>query len=413
MRKILIYIFAVRMAFGVSNANAQTECFIYDDEEETIVSGINFEAALTEINNQGSLTIPSSVVKVSPYAFSLYGSTLQLEKLIIEGNPEFELDEDEGKNALAYLNQHLSVIEIQGTAMTAANIGKMLEGCGNTGTLEKIDIYNDKFPLDAVITSDAICANTNNMKVVLPAARVGTQQFGYATVYGRFMLTSEIVSFCGNACFQDIDDGSNLLFYIPTEIVEHEGEKKVHIERVHYIMPNQGVLRHKKENSSSYVELPRVGTDDVNDNQYNIDDALFDSNLLVGVTSPTLIGATETIGGEVYTNMILNSGAFYRTSGGTLGANRAYLRVRSSDVADLAKLSTLADDEPTGINTMHNEECIMHNNPSGNSWYYDLQGRKISFPSGGGREGASSFIPHPSSKKGIYIIDGKKVVIGH
>ena len=34
-------------------------------------------------------------------------------------------------------------------------------------------------------------------------------------------------------------------------------------------------------------------------------------------------------------------------------------------------------------------------------------------PSGGGREGTSSFIPHPSSKKGIYIIDGKKVVIGH
>ena len=55
----------------------------------------------------------------------------------------------------------------------------------------------------------------------------------------------------------------------------------------------------------------------------------------------------------------------------------------------------------------------MHNNPSGNSWYYDLQGRKISSPSGGGREGTSSFIPHPSSKKGIYIIDGKKVVIGH
>lgn len=410
MAKILIWILAATLAFGISNANAQTECFIYDDEEETIVSGINFEAALTEINNQGRLTIPSNVVKIMPSAFfqiKQYGNNAPLEQLVIEGNPEFELDE--GKNALADLNDYLSVVEIQGTAMTVANIGKMLEGCDNTGTLEKIDIYNDEFPLDAVITSEAICVNTNAVKVVMPAARVGTQQFGNATVYGRFMLTSEIVSFCGNACFQDIDDGSNLLFYIPTEIVEHEGEKKVHIERVHYIMPNQGVLRHKKENSSSYVELPRVDTDDVNDK----DDALFDSNLLVGVTTPTLIGATETIGGEVYTNMILNSGAFYRTSGGTLGANRAYLRVRSSDVAGLAKLSTQVDDEPTGINTMHNEECRMHNNPSGNSWYYDLQGRKNSFPSGGGREGASSFIPHPSSKKGIYIIDGKKVVIGH
>ncbi len=407
MEKILIWILTATLAFGVSNANAQTECFTYDDEEETIVSGINFEAALTEINNQGSLTIPSSVVKVSPYAFSLYGSTLQLEKLIIKGNPEFELDE--GKNALADLNDYLSVVEIQGTAMTVANIGKMLEGCDNTGTLEKIDIYNDEFPLDAVITSEAICVNTNAVKVVMPAARVGTQQFGNATVYGRFTLTSEIASFCGNACFQDIDNGSNLLFYIPTEIVEHEGEKMVHIVRVQYIMPNQGVLRHKVEGSSPYVELPRIDTDNVSD----IDKELYDTNLLVGVTTPTPINAIETIGGEVYTNMILRSGSFYRTSGGRLGANRAYLQIKSSDVAGLAKLSTLADDEPTGINTMHNEECIMHNNPSGNSWYYDLQGRKISFPSGGGREGASSFIPHPSSKKGIYIIDGKKVVIGH
>ena len=247
------------------------------------------------------------------------------------------------------------------------------------------------------------------IKVVMPAARVGTQQFGNATVYGRFTLTSEIASFCGNACFQDIDNGSNLLFYIPTEIVEHEGEKMVHIVRVQYIMPNQGVLRHKVEGSSPYVELPRIDTDNVSD----IDKELYDTNLLVGVTTPTPINAIETIGGEVYTNMILRSGSFYRTSGGRLGANRAYLQIKSSDVAGLAKLSTLADDEPTGINTMHNEECIMHNNPSGNSWYYDLQGRKISFPSGGGREGASSFIPHPSSKKGIYIIDGKKVVIGH
>ena len=36
MEKILIWILTATLAFGVSNANAQTECFTYDDEEETI-----------------------------------------------------------------------------------------------------------------------------------------------------------------------------------------------------------------------------------------------------------------------------------------------------------------------------------------------------------------------------------------
>ena len=58
--------------------------------------------------------------------------------------------------------------------------------------------------------------------------------------------------------------------------------------------------------------------------------------------------------------------------------------------------------EPTGIETIHNEECIMHNDPSGNSWYYDLQGRKVA-------DHPSSLIPHLSS--GIYIYNGKKIII--
>ena len=56
---------------------------------------------------------------------------------------------------------------------------------------------------------------------------------------------------------------------------------------------------------------------------------------------------------------------------------------------------------PTGINVMHNEECIMHDAPSG---VYDLQGRKVA-------DNLSSFLSHPSSKKGIYIVNGKKIII--
>ncbi|MBQ6652912.1 MAG: discoidin domain-containing protein, partial [Prevotella sp.] len=51
----------------------------------------------------------------------------------------------------------------------------------------------------------------------------------------------------------------------------------------------------------------------------------------------------------------------------------------------------------TGVNTMHDSGCIVHNNHS----VYDLQGRKVA-------DNSSSLIPHPSS---LYIVDGKKVIM--
>ena len=46
------------------------------------------------------------------------------------------------------------------------------------------------------------------------------------------------------------------------------------------------------------------------------------------------------------------------------------------------------DDNPTGISTIHNSQCIMHNE------YFDLQGRKVAQPT-----------------HGLYIVNGRKVVI--
>ena len=77
--------------------------------------------------------------------------------------------------------------------------------------------------------------------------------------------------------------------------------------------------------------------------------------------------------------------------------------------------------EPTGINIMHNEECIMHNAPSSlishPSSVYDLQGRKVAslMNSEERTMNNSLFTNHYSSgqrpKPGIYIIGGKKIVI--
>lgn len=336
--------------------SAQTDCFTYEDGARTIVDGIN-ESSLQDIAKEGALTIPSHVTTIRPHAFvSIRDRSGVFSDLVIEGgNPDFKADN--GINALSDVNDKVSRIEIKGNAMTLENIAKMLEGKGGTGKLERIDIYADAFPLDA-------------------------------SIYGRFELSKELATFCGSALFQDIDYGSNFLFYIPTKIEPVNGEKMVYIQRVRHILPGQGILIHREEGTSTTVELLRL-SDIPTTTQYDNDKALFNSNMLRGVTAPTEIGETETRGSVTYTNMILYEGNFYPTSGGMLGANRAYLQVPSAEVENLSRLSMFiaSPDDLDGIRqTAKRAYCT-------DSWYtlggLQLNGKQM--------------------RHGIYIHDGKKV----
>lgn len=329
-------------------ASAQVDCFVYADEGQTIVSGVSTEGVAI-VNADKELTIPRQVVKVLYNAFALLRSNQNLSDMTIDGgNPEFE--KQDGQNALSDVRQSLTAITIKGSGMTTANIGTMLDGLGADNHIETIDIYNDAFPIDASITTTASLAHA---RVVLPASRVGSQQIGGAKIYGRFTMKegAELATFCGNALFYDENDGSNFLFYIPTEIVEVNGEKRIHIQRVRYILPNQGILMHHTENSSLTVSLPRV--DEEPDKQYEADKTRFAGNMLVGVTEPTYIGKTSEKSGDTYVNMILKSGFFYPTLGGTLGANRAYLQVKQSDLQDVKNarigIAFGEEDEATNI----------------------------------------------------------------
>lgn len=367
--------------------SSQTDCFTYADEAKTIVTGIN-ESCMSYIEDEdkGALTIPSHVTTIRPHAFAL--SSRVFSDLVIDGgNPEFEADD--GRNALADVNNALSKIEIKGNAMTLENIAKMLEGKGRKGALERIDIYSDAFPLDASITSPTINENTKGVRVVLPASRVDSSQtIGCASIYGRFELSKELATFCGSALFQDIDYGSNFLFYIPTGIEPVDGEKMVYIQRVRHILPRQGILIHKEEGTSTTVELLRL-SDIPTTKQYEDDEALFKSNMLRGVTAPTEIGETETLDSVTYTNMILYEGNFYPTSGGMLGANRAYLQVPSAEVENLSRLSMFiaSPDDLDGIRQVaERAHCT-------DSWY-TLGGLRLN-----GKH----------MRHGIYIHDGKKV----
>ena len=290
---------------------AQSEYFTYDDDEKTIIKGITREGVLY-FSEENAITIPQQVTRVCSGAFWAIGDYYkEIENLIIDGsNPYFEdgaLDENYQDGGV---QSSLTSINL-GSGMSEINIKSLIkQGLKTRNALEKIEING--------ITDGDI-------------KDISWKDDGDINeVYGVFVIPEglEVSSFCGTQMFQDIDVGSNFLFYIPVELTSDKSQ--VTVKRVRYILPNEGVLMHLESNTSNKVELPRVNQDDLDKSAtgYINDQKKYQNNMLVGVTEATPISPTE---GE-YTNMILYNGLFYPTTAGTLNANRAYLRVRTSDL---------------------------------------------------------------------------------
>lgn len=114
------------------------------------------------------------------------------------------------------------------------------------------------------------------------------------------------------------------------------------------------------------------------------DATISSGNEMVGVTAQTVVPWTE---GDKY-NYILQQGKFKKATGASLRANRAYLSTTYdvSSTSGAPELDLAFGDETTGIQSI--ERTINDNQ------YYTLDGRRVAEPT-----------------KGIYIINGKKVVI--
>lgn len=371
---------------GANGAYAQSDCFVYEDEGETIITGLanTYEASIAT-----KLTIPAKVTTVKSGALT-YASK-SLTDLIIEdgGNPAFEGTLfGSSTNTLTTINM--------GNAMTVANMAALLKSVGafNEGTTIEAWGFSGEKDTGSSVWSGVTWDNVAS--VTLPAELIADQDFGNAKVYGRFTISKEIISFCTSATFLD-RSGSNMVFYVADS---READGRLHIRRVKYIAAGQGVLIHKTGNTSGYADLER--TESINDAAANIpqaktDLAFYNSNMLVGVTEATSIGKTEVKDDNVtYTNYVLKDGAFHPTSGGIIKANRAYLQLPASATAHDGLLDISFDEVTTGIRTA---------NSTNSDAIYDLQGRYV-----GRLTDSSLFILHPSLNKGLYIKNGKKYV---
>ena len=372
---------------GSMTGYAQSNCFEYEDQDETIITGLT-ETGLAKT----SLVIPKEVTKVKSGAFS--SSSAKVSELIIEagGNPTFENSLfDDRENPLVD-------IQILGSSMTVASISALFASLGAQGALSTVYIAGYSGEWSDIVNTSVL---TSDVTVALPAALVNDQQFGTAKVCGRFEITKEIITFCGNATFQDTDDGSNMLFYVADYKAE---DGRLHIQRVKNIAKGEGVLIHNATGSSYYADLERIRPDKYT----GTDESLYASNMLVGVTEPMTIGRTD---GDK-TNYVLKNGAFHPTSGGTIGANKAYLQVPTATARE-GVLTIDFDDEATEIRPTPSPSL------NGGEWY-DLQGRRVGsaeantcVPSVASEQSSSTslFTLHSSLKKGLYIKNGKKYVI--
>jgi len=129
---------------------------------------------------------------------------------------------------------------------------------------------------------------------------------------------------------------------------------------------------------------------------YSESDAYY-VNMFVGNVEPTVIDPTD----GNYSNFYLTTGSsgfgFYRvTKTRTMSANRAYLQLPTSLVANESRIGLAFEDEVQGIVDLQAEDLRLDSKV-----VYDLQGRKI----------ANGKSVNSKSPKGLYIKNGKKVII--
>lgn len=370
------------LLFGVCIVGkAQEEYFEYYDDEKTIITGLTSTGEVAS-----SLTIPSSVTTVRADAFSgakasalvVNAATISFGSQATSGIAEAQF------SSINFCKE-----------MDASSMISVISGLGSLFSDEGILEIEGLDGCSGSINLSSVLRGKTNVHVIMPAALVrecNKDDFNFgefdgddvadykcAKVFGHFVLTTDVGTFCGSAKFCDTNDGSNFLFYVPTGVTTVDGDKMVHVQRVSYIMAGKGVIIHNELNTADAADLPRYNGDLTSD-----DISCYNSNMLVGTLEPTHISATD---GDK-TNMILYNGLFYKTSGGTLGANRAYLQISTDELPASGKMAIYVDDE--GETTV--VESPLSSFDSRTSDMYNLAGQRVE-----------------ESYRGIVIQNGKKI----
>ena len=183
-------------------------------------------------------------------------------------------------------------------------------------------------------------------------------------------------------------------------VVTSASTRRVVVQKISYIPRNMGVLLKRV---SDDVEEPIMA------NAYTGAETSY-INALRGTDSPLSVAS---VSGNVY---VLYNDGFTRATTGTIPAHRAYLVLggnAASSRIDIIEEETTGVDESSMFNvqssmfnvqsSMFNVQSSMFNVQSSMFNVYDLQGRKLS--------SGNSFLPFGEVRRGIYIVNGHKVLL--
>ena len=185
---------------------------------------------------------------------------------------------------------------------------------------------------------------------------------------------------------------------------------QVHMKQIRHIPANTPVML-KGYARDMYVLYISEGNQPV---EHGIDQSVFEQNRLVGALTPTVVNTTEEVVGSdgakvTYYNFGLNGNKWTKYSrSGTIAEGRAYLRLTEEEYADLKAGSVsgassantrivfedLEDEDVDNDNTATGIENVAAPT-AGDGYFYTLNGVRVDKP----------------TKKGIYIYNGKKIVI--
>ena len=239
---------------------------------------------------------------------------------------------------------------------------------------------NEKLEFD----TDFTISYSNNVNVGTATATIT----GLGNYQGTLTTTFEIVrqvaiSFSKN-------NSSWMSYYAEEDLaIPHELEAyavtgvdgtEVKVQKLDYIPSNQGVLLTYKEVMPQEKSLFFHACTDVPE--------VKPQNQLSGVAAATLVSSLTADGSSIY---VLYNDEFVKTINGTIPANRCYLPIDMNVNVNARLTISFADDD--NETTSLNEELRIKNEESVDAWY-DMQGRKVAQPA-----------------KGLYIVNGKKVVI--
>jgi len=333
-----------------------------------------------------SITIPYGVTSIGGYAF--YGCTLLTSvtipnSVLTIGNCSFR--DCSSLYSLTIPNNVTSIGEqaFDGCHLTAVRIPSSVTTIGsnafyNCGYLTSVIVEKET----PVSIDQYTFTNRANATLYVPYGSVAAYEdadYWKGFKYIKVITEDIIIGSAGMGTFSsthplDFSGTDDIKAYIVSAFKPSTGE--VTLTRITDVPANTGIV--VKGDANTYAIPWGPGETVV-------------ANMLVGVTEDTQLNKVD---GD-YTNYILakknNKLGFYAvTDGSTLSAGKAYLPLPTAQLPSVTgarQLTMVFDDETTGIQQIQSDV-------KSNGDYYDLQGRRVSTPT-----------------RGLYIVNGKKVVI--